>query len=212
MTSPNCSGPVSPETRTTSQLSRSAELRRLLNLSLASALIKHVRCSSRLAHRPDRGTSYRNVAGLGLAARGSVRKPGPERIPAHIRHAAPSQWPPKRTRSQGTKKEQTQGHRTALDEPDAPLSCSECHRPCSMTRQRTVIPRSGRRGRRFKSCHPDCIPAGQRPLPELVRASLAASTAAKYRQYRNKSEHLTFSSNGFPQAAQRFARDEEAAG
>jgi hypothetical protein len=46
----------------------------------------------------------------------------------------------------------------------------------------------------------------------LVRASLAASAAAKYRQYRNKSEHLTFSSNGFPQAAQRFARDEEAAG
>jgi hypothetical protein len=36
---------------------------------------------------------------------------------------------------------------------------------------------SGRRGRRFKSCHPDCIPAGhQRPAPEMVRASLAAST------------------------------------
>ena len=51
--------------------------------------------------------------------------------------------------------EQTLAHRTALDEPDAPLSCSECHRPCSMARQRTVVPRSGRRGRRFKSCHPD---------------------------------------------------------
>ena len=58
---------------------------------------------------------------------------------------------------------------------------------------------------------PTSVPAGQRPLPELVRASLAASTAAKYRKYRNKSEHLTFSSNGFPQPAQRFARDEEAA-
>jgi len=56
---------------------------------------------------------------------------------------------------EGTKKEQTQAHRTALDEPDAPLSCSERHRPCSMARQRTVVPRSGRRGRRFKSCHPD---------------------------------------------------------
>jgi hypothetical protein len=32
--------------------------------------------------------------------------------------------------------------------------------------------RSGRRGRRFKSCHPDCIAAGQRPAPEMVRASL----------------------------------------
>jgi hypothetical protein len=41
-----------------------------------------------------------------------------------------------------------------------------------MARQGTVIPRSGRRGRRFKSCHPDCIPAGQRPAPEMVRASL----------------------------------------
>ena len=56
---------------------------------------------------------------------------------------------------EGTKKEQTQAHRTALDEPDAPLSCSERHRTCSMTRRRTVVPRSGRRGRRFKSCHPD---------------------------------------------------------
>jgi len=83
---------------------------------------------------------------------------------------------------------------------------------CSTVNMVAVARSSGRRGRRFKSCHPDCIPAGQRPLPELVRASLAASTAAKYRQYRNKSEHLTFSSNGFPQAAQRFARDEEAAG
>jgi len=45
----------------------------------------------------------------------------------------------------------------------------------------------------------------QRPLPELVRASLAASTAAKCRKYRNKSEHLSFSSNGLPQPAQRFA-------
>jgi hypothetical protein len=56
---------------------------------------------------------------------------------------------------EGTKKEQTLAHRTALDEPDAPLSCSKRHRTCSMTRQCTVIPRSGRRGRRFKSCHPD---------------------------------------------------------
>src|SRR5664279_4431686 len=53
-------------------------------------------------------------------------------------------------------------------------------------------------------CHPDRIPAGQRPSPELVRASLAASTATKYRKYRNKSEHLSFSSNGLPQPAQRF--------
>ena len=61
--------------------------------------------------------------------------------------------------------EQTLAHRTALDEPDAPLSCSECHRPCSMARQCTVVPRSGRRGRRFKSCHPDWYPAGQRLAP-----------------------------------------------
>jgi len=35
---------------------------------------------------------------------------------------------------------------------------------------------------------PTGIPAGQRPSPFLVRASLAASTATKYRKYRNKSE------------------------
>src|ERR1035437_9472317 len=109
------------------------------------------------------------------------------------------------------KKEQTQAHRTAPDEPDAPLTCSERHRSYSTALQRTVVPRSGRRGRRFKSCHPDRVSAGRRPLSELVRASLAASTAAKYRKYRNKSEHLTCSSNGLPQPAQRFARDEEAA-
>jgi hypothetical protein len=33
-------------------------------------------------------TSYENVAGQGVAARGSVRKPGPEGFPAHVRHAA----------------------------------------------------------------------------------------------------------------------------
>jgi hypothetical protein len=55
---------------------------------------------------------------------------------------------------EGTEKEQTQAHRTALDEPDAPLPCSERHRPYSAARQCTVVPRSGRRGRRFKSCHP----------------------------------------------------------
>jgi hypothetical protein len=49
-------------------------------------------------------------------------------------------------------------------------------------------------------------------LPVLARASLDATTAAKYRQHRNKSEHLTFSANEIPQPAQRFARDEEAAG
>jgi hypothetical protein len=138
--------------------------------------------------RPESGTSYRNVAGQGVAARGSVRNPGPKRIPAHIRHAAPSQWPPKRTRSQGTKKDQTQGHRTALDEPDAPLSCSERHRPCSVTRQRTVIPRSGRRGRRFKSCHPDRVSAGQRPAPEMVRAFLLPVQQQKQGKYSNDNE------------------------
>jgi len=33
-------------------------------------------------------TSYENVAGRGVAARCSVHKPGPEMIPAHVRHAA----------------------------------------------------------------------------------------------------------------------------
>ena len=88
--------------------------------------------------------------------------------------------------------------RRCLRCPNAALACSTpvCDDPARG---------SGRRGRRFKSCHPDRVSAGQRPLPELVRASLAARTAAKYRKYRNKSEHLSFSSRGFPQPALRFA-------
>jgi hypothetical protein len=92
------------------------------------------------------------VLTAGVAARCSVRKPGPAMTPAHVRHTATS------VASQADMKpgkEQTLAHWTALNEPDAPLSCLECHRPCSMARQRTVVPRSGRRGRRFKSCHPD---------------------------------------------------------
>ena len=50
------------------------------------------------------------------------------------------------------------------------------------------------------------------PLPELVRACLAACTATKYRQYRNRSEHLMFSSNGLPQSGAALRWDEEATG
>src|SRR5450631_4308998 len=35
-----------------------------------------------------KGTSYENVAGQGVTARGSVGRPRPERIPSHVRHAA----------------------------------------------------------------------------------------------------------------------------
>jgi len=62
--------------------------------------------------------------------------------------------------SQGTEKEQTLAHRTALDEPDAPLSCSERHRTCSTARQCTVVPRSGRRGRRPNPVTSTRVPAG----------------------------------------------------
>jgi hypothetical protein len=78
----------------------------------------------------------------------------------------------------GNKKEQTLAHRTARDEPDAPLSCSECHRPCSTARQRTVVPRSGRRGRRFKSCTPhQCHRALMRECPALRAASHSSAIA-----------------------------------
>jgi hypothetical protein len=85
------------------------------------------------------------------------------------------------------------------------IECLGAVLPCSTPFGDNPARGSGRRGRRFKSCHPDRVSAGQRPLPELVRASLAACTATKYRQYRNKSEHLTCSSDGFPKPAQRFA-------
>jgi hypothetical protein len=43
--------------------------------------------------------------------------------------------------------------------------------PCSATNMAAAAGSSGRRGRRFKSCHPDRVSAGQRPAPEMVRAS-----------------------------------------
>ena len=45
--------------------------------------------------RPHRGTSYENVAGQGMGARGGVRKPCPVTIPARVRHTAQpggAQW------------------------------------------------------------------------------------------------------------------------
>ena len=76
----------------------------------------------------------------------------------------PGHCPPKRACSQGTEMEQTQAHRAAPNEPEAPLSCSERRPTCSAARQRTVVPRSGRRGRRFKSCHPEhCHPDQHHP-------------------------------------------------
>jgi hypothetical protein len=106
-------------------------------------------------------------------------------------------------RGEGTEKGKTQVHRAVLDEPDAPLSCSERPRPCSAARQRTVIPRSGRRGRRFKSCHPDQVPQ-VRALTRVGEGLSCCLYRNKYRQYRNRSEHLMFSSIGLPQRAQRF--------
>ena len=57
--------------------------------------------------------------------------------------------------AEGTRKEQTRAHPTVLDELDAPLPCSKRPWACWMAPDRTVVPRSGRRGRRFKSFHPD---------------------------------------------------------
>ena len=71
-----------------------------------------------------------------------------------------------------------------LDELDAPVSCSKRTWACAMARDRTVVPRSGRRGRRFKSCHPDsrlrrsqACGAGR---PDAAKYSSTAVQAAKY--------------------------------
>ena len=47
---------------------------------------------------------------------------------------------------------------------------------------------SGRRGRRFKSCHPDRVSASE-ALTRVGEASLGASTAAKYGKYSNEDEN-----------------------
>ena len=44
--------------------------------------------SASAAHGPESGTSYENVAGQGVTARGSLRKPRPDRIPAPARLTA----------------------------------------------------------------------------------------------------------------------------
>ena len=69
---------------------------------------------------------------------------------------------------EGTRKEQTQRHPTVLDELGAPLSCSKRAWACAMAQDGTVVPRSGRRGRRFKSCHPDHTCAGHSPAEASV--------------------------------------------
>ena len=92
-------------------------------------------------------------------------------------------------RRRGNRKEQTQAHRTAPDEPDAPLSCSECHRPCSTARQRTAVPRSGRRGRRFKSCHPDQCHRSLTCGNAVPYARRPTSQPSRQRPRGNKKEH-----------------------
>jgi len=52
---------------------------------------------------------------------------------------------------------------------------------------------------------PTSVSAGERPAPELVRASFAASTAAKYGKYSNESENWPAHRRGSPQPALRFA-------
>ena len=80
-------------------------------------------------------------------------------------------------RREGTRKEQTHRHPTVPDELDAPVPCSKRSQACAMARDCTVVPRSGRRGRRFKSCHPDHICAGHRPAARAVPMPVQA---AKY--------------------------------
>ena len=119
--------------------------------SLSSASLRGTRDRRGPVPRPAAGGAVERRTGCDCARTDCC----PFVIPAADGH--PSK-PPQATAEnvgEGTKKEQTLAHRTAPDEQNAPLPCSERHRTCSTARQRTVVPRSGRRGRRFKSCHPD---------------------------------------------------------
>jgi len=94
--------------------------------------------------------------------------------------------------------------RRCLGCPDAALACST---PVGDNPARG----SGRRGRRFKSCHPDCIPASE-ALTRVGEGLSCCQYRSKIPQVPQQIRTLTFSSNGLPHPAQRFARDEEAAG
>ena len=139
--------------------------------------------------RPNQGTTYENVAGQGVTARCSGGKPGPEMIPAHVRHAAHLS----RLRSGHEAREQ-KGNKPW---PTKPHWTNQTHR----YRAQNAPARAQQHGSELWSpvrdeeaagsnpVTPTSVSAGERRAPELVRASLAASTAAKYGQYSNESEN-----------------------
>ena len=92
--------------------------------------------------------------------------------------------------AEGTRKEQTHRHSTVLDELDAPVSCSKRTWACAMARDRTVVPRSGRRGRRFKSCHPDSRLRRSQPCRGLRGQSQARPEGAKWNVEGTRGNHL----------------------
>jgi hypothetical protein len=81
----------------------------------------------------------------------------------------------------GTKKEQTQAHRTAPDEPDAPLSCSERHARAQQHGSELWSPVRDEEAAGSNPVTPTSIPAGQRPYPFRGGAFGLARTATKYR-------------------------------
>jgi hypothetical protein len=144
-----------------------------------------------------KGTSYENGAGQGVTARGSVRGPRPERIPAPVRHG-PTSVAFGADRKTGNKKGTNSGppDRTGrtrritnvLRTPPRVLNGTAVH--CG--------PPFGTKRPQVQILSPRPCFRRSEPSPELVRACLAACTATKYRQYGNRSEHLMFSSIGLP--------------
>jgi hypothetical protein len=158
-----------------------------------------------------KGTSYENVAGQGVTARGSVRRPRPERIPAPVRHADQSvasgadmkpgnrkgtnPGPPDRTR-------RTRRTAIVLRTPPHVLNCTAVHcgppfgtkRPqVQILSPRPCFRRSEARTRNGEglSC---CLYRNEiPPVPQQIRT-------------------LTCSSNGLPQPSAALRWDEEAAG
>ena len=63
-------------------------------------------------HRPDNATSYENVAGQGVTARGSVRKPRPVKIPADAPSAGRAQRTGLNSRCTGVRRRPIGGNRT----------------------------------------------------------------------------------------------------
>jgi hypothetical protein len=153
----------------------------------------------------DIGTSNRNVAGQGVAARGNVRKPGPERIPAHVRDAARVS----RLRSGHEAREQKRTN------PGPPDRTRRTRRTAIVLRMPPPVLNgtAANCGPPFGTKRPQVQILSPRPcfitseaLTRVGEGLSCCQYSSKVRQVQQRQRDLTCAPKGLPQPALRFAR------